>query len=49
MISTRMIKLCDDSVCKPLEMIFKYCLNQLIFPEEWKKANVVPMYKKGDH
>ena len=44
-----MIKLCGDSICKPLEIIFKSCLNQEIFPAEWKKANVVPVYKKGDH
>ena len=30
-------------------MIFKSCLNQGIFPAEWKKANVVPVHKKGDH
>ena len=49
MISIRMIKLCGDSAYKPLEMIFKSCLNQEIIPAEWKKANVVPVHKKGDH
>ena len=44
-----MIKLCDDSVYKPLEMIFKSCLNQGIFPTKWKKVNVVPLHKKWDH
>ena len=34
MISIRMIKLCGDSIYKPLEMIFKFCLNQGIFPAE---------------
>ena len=34
------------SICM---MILKSCLNQRIFPEEWKKANVVPVHKKGDH
>ena len=34
------------SICM---MILKSCLNQGIFPEEWKKANVVPVHKKGDH
>ena len=34
MISFRMIKLCGDSIYKPLEMIFKSCLNQRIFPAE---------------
>ena len=49
MISICMIKLCGDFIYKPLEMIFKSYLNQGIFPVEWKKANVVPVYKKGDH
>ena len=30
-------------------MIFKSCLNYVTFPAEWKKANVVPVHKKGDH
>ena len=47
MISIHMVKLCGDSIYKPLEMISKSCLNQGIFPAEWKKANVVPVYKKG--
>ena len=49
MISIRMIKLYGDSIYKPLEMIFKSCLNQGIFLSERKKANVVPVLKKGDH
>ena len=49
MISIRMIKLCGDSISKPLEMIFKSCLNQGIFPAKWKIANVAPVHKKGDH
>ena len=49
MISIRMIKLCGDFIYKPLEMIFKSCLNQGIFPVEWIKANVVSVYEKGDH
>ena len=43
-----MVKLCDASLCKPLELIFKSCLESGKFPLEWKKANVVPAYKKGD-
>ena len=46
MISIRMLKLCGDSIWKPLEIIFKNCLKEGIFPNEWKKANVVPIHKK---
>ena len=46
-ISIRMLKICGASICKPLEIIFRSCLNHDKFPEEWKKANVVPVFKKG--
>ena len=47
-ISIRMIKICGKSLCKPLEMIFKSCIIKGEYPSEWKKANVVPVHKKGD-
>ena len=48
-ISIQMIKLCDESLVKPLVKIFQYSLDCGIFPDKWKKANVVPVYKnKGD-
>ena len=47
-ISIRMIKICDESICKPLVIIFKKCLLSGKFPSDWKKANVVPIYKKGN-
>ena len=43
-----MIKLCGNSICKPLSIIFKDCLSEVKFPHEWKKANVVPVHKKGN-
>ena len=45
-ISICMLKLCDKSICKPLNIIFKSCLTHSIFPTEWKKANAVPIHKK---
>ena len=48
MITIRMLKLYGDSICKPLELIFKTCLRNGRFPLERKKANVVPIHKKGD-
>ena len=47
-ISIRMLKICGDSICRPLSIIFKTCLRMGIFPLEWKKANIVPIHKKGD-
>ena len=46
MISIRMLKICGDSILKPLELIFKSCIESGKFPIEWKKANVVPIHKK---
>ena len=40
-ISMRMLKICGSSVCKPLQIIYKSCLNK-------GKAKVVPVHKKND-
>ena len=47
MISIFLLQLCDKSICKSLNIIFKSCLTQGIFPSEWKKANVAPIHKKN--
>ena len=47
-ISIRMIKICGDSIIGPLSIIFKNCISKGIFPNKWKKANVVPIFKKGN-
>ena len=36
MISIRMLTLSDESICKPLNIIFISCLNQVVFQSEWK-------------
>ena len=43
-----MLKICGDSICVPLEMIFKQALLTGVFPSEWKKGNIVAIHKKGD-
>ena len=47
-ISTRMVKICDNSICKPLKLILQSCLESGKFPSEWKKAIVVLIHKKGN-
>ena len=47
-LSIRMLKICGDSVCLPLEMIFKQTLLTGVFPSVWKKGNIVPIHKNGD-
>ena len=46
MISIRMLKLYGVAISRHLNIIFKTCLNTGKFPSEWKKSNVVPIYKK---
>ena len=46
MMSIRMLKICVNSVSKPLGLIFRACLEHGIIPQNWKKANVVPIHKK---
>ena len=47
-ISIRMLKLCASSISKPLFLLFKHSLEKECFPNEWKKANIVPIRKKGN-
>ena len=47
-ISIRILKICGNSICRPLNIIFKTCLRMGKFPLEWEKANIVPIHKKGD-
>ena len=47
-ISIRMIKICDQSIVKPLSIIYQNCLNTGTFPDIWEKSNIVPVHKKGD-
>ena len=35
-----------EPILKPLELIFKSCIESGKLPIEWKKANVVPVRKK---
>ena len=44
----RMLKLCDKSIVKPLSIIFNNSKRKNTFPNLWKKANVVPIHKKGE-
>ena len=43
-----MLKICGSSVCRPLQIIYKSCLDRGKFPQEEKITNVVPVHKKND-
>ena len=41
-----MLKVNGSSICKPLEMIFKQCIETGAFHSEWKKISIVPIHTK---
>ena len=43
-----MIKVCSESVTIPLKITFEESLRKGIFPEIWKKSNVVSIHEKED-
>ena len=47
-ISVRMVMLYDDSLIKPLLIIFQNCINSGVFPDGWKKSNIVPVHMEND-
>ena len=46
MIMIHTLKICGDSILKPLELIFKPCIISGKFPIEWEKTNVAPVHAK---
>ena len=41
-----MIKACGNSISLPLKLMFKSMINEVVFPKDWKKSNVIPIHKK---
>ena len=48
MISIDILQKCGAPIYRPLEIIYKACLEKECVPFERKKASVVPVHKKGD-
>ena len=42
-----MVKICHESIVDPLSCIFERCIETGIYPTQWKKANIIPVHKKG--
>ena len=44
--SVSMVKICDSSIVRPLCLTYETCMHTGLFPDNWKKANVLPIHKK---
>ena len=42
----RLIKLCSKTIVIPSKLLFRSTLEEGVFPDDWKKTNVVPIHKK---
>ena len=45
-ISIKMIKMCEKTITIPLILIFKKAILTGIYPDNWKRGNIVPVHKK---
>ena len=46
-LSARIIRECSEELAVPLEMICRLSVRSGVFPSAWKRANVIPVFKKG--
>ena len=43
------LKECSIEIAPILTLIFQCSIQQGAMPDEWKTANIIPIFKKGDH
>ena len=46
MLSIRMLRICDDSLCGPLRLIFQSCFENGKFAFEWKNPMLLLLIRK---
>ena len=47
-ISNRMLLAVKNEIAKPLSMLFNRSIQEMFFPDQWKIAHVIALFKKGD-
>ena len=45
-VSISKLKICDEAIVLHLKLIHNNCLEKGVYPNLWKKANVLPIHKK---
>ena len=40
--------MCDESLVQPLLLTFRGCIDTGVYPDTWKKSDIVPVHNKGD-
>lgn len=46
--SIRITKICGKTILETLSKIYRSQIEAGIFPDSWKKHNIVPVHKKGE-
>ena len=46
-IGPRVLQEASDILCAPLSIMFKRSLDEGVVPDEWRRANVTPIFKSG--
>ena len=49
LINGRLLKECCNACAPILQLIFQRSLESGTIPNDWRNANVTPLFKKGDH
>merc|ERR1712074_60201 len=44
----QLLKICAEELAPVFTTLFQAPINQGNVPEDWKKANIMPLFKKGD-
>ncbi len=47
-IPARILKICAEELAPALQQLFQQSLTEGVVPEDWRTANVAPIFKKGD-
>jgi hypothetical protein len=47
-ISNRMLLAVKNEIAKPMSLLFNRSIQEMVFPDQWKIAHVIALFKKGD-